>query len=127
MQDPADSQAELPVLVLVRDLMFASRISVEARRAGVPLRVVREPADLAGQEGRLLVVDLQQDGAVEAAGEWRRQSSREVVGFFFHVNPEAIARAFEAGIRTAIPRSRFVEDLPRLLKPTRGGSPSPGL
>lgn len=102
--------------MLVRDLMFASRVGVEARRAGVVVQVIREPADLEGKEGRLLVVDLHQPGAIEAAAAWRGRTGGEAVGFFSHVDTETAARAFEAGIKSLMPRSRFVQELPGLLK-----------
>jgi hypothetical protein len=70
---------------------------------------------LAGAEGRLLIVDLNQPGALEAAVAWKRNASGEVVGFVSHVDAETISRAKSAGIDRVIPRSRFVEVLPELL------------
>ena len=104
-----------PVLALVRDLMFSSRISATARAANVPVKLLRDPAALAGAEGRLLIVDLNQPGALEAAVAWKRNASGEVVGFVSHVDAETISRAKSAGIDRVIPRSRFVEVLPELL------------
>ena len=46
---------EKPVLALVRDLMFVSKIVATARSAGEPLKVVRDPAKLAGEAGRRLL------------------------------------------------------------------------
>ena len=104
-----------PILVLVRDLMFSSRISATARAAGVAVRVVREPGELAKAPGRRLIVDLNQSGALEAAVAWRQASAGEVVGFVSHVDAETIARARAGGIDHVVPRSRFVEVLPGLL------------
>lgn len=108
----------LPVLVLVRDLMFASRISAAARAAGVTVTMLRDPGLVVGEAGRRLIVDLNQAGALEAAIEWKRVSSAEVVGFVSHVDAETIARARAAGIDRILPRSRFVEILPDLLAAT---------
>src|SRR3954467_5509104 len=114
--DPIPHAADpSPVLALVRDLMFSSRISATARAANVPVKLLRDPAALAGAEGRLLIVDLNQPGALEAAVAWKRNASSEVVGFVSHVDAETISRAKSAGIDRVIPRSRFVEILPELL------------
>ena len=105
-----------PVLVLVRDLLFSSRICATARAANIPVKVLRDPAAVAGAEGRMLIVDLNQDGATDAAVAWKRDASAEVVGFVSHVDVETIARAKAAGLDRVLPRSRFVEMLPELLR-----------
>jgi hypothetical protein len=63
----------------------------------------------------LLIVDLNQEGVVAAAGEWGKGPGRRVVGFVSHVDAERIAAAREAGIGEVLARSRFVEILPALL------------
>ena len=110
------SPAGDPVLVLVRDLIFSSRITATAKAADVAVVLVRDPAQLAGRAGRQLIVDLNQDGAIEAAAAWGKASGNEVTGFVSHVDADTIARARSAGIGRVIPRSRFVEDLPALLQ-----------
>ena len=111
----AEAGDELPVLVLVRDLMFSSRISAAARAAGVAIAIVRDPAQVSGARGRRLIVDLNQAGALEAAADWKAASAGDVVGFVSHVDSETIARARASGIDRVLPRSRFVEILPDLL------------
>ena len=105
------------VLVLVRDLMFSSRIAATARAADVPVTLLRDPAQLAAAapDATRLIVDLNQPGAIEAAAAWMAPQSRDVVGFVSHVDAETIARARAAGIERVLPRSRFVEVLPELL------------
>jgi hypothetical protein len=105
----------LPVIVLVRDLMFSSRISAAARAADVPVTMLRDPSALAGAQGRRLIVDLNQPGALDASAEWKRSTSGEVIGFVSHVDADTIDRARQAGIDQILPRSRFVEVLPGLL------------
>ena len=57
--------------VLVRDLMFAGRITAESRAAGVAVRMVREPADL----GAVLAdLDLRRD--TERINELRQEINR---------------------------------------------------
>lgn len=112
MSDPGDSS----VLVLVRDLIFSSRITATAKAEGVSVVTIREPAQLAGRTGTRLIVDLNQAGAIEASADWARSSGGEVIGFVSHVDSETIVRAREAGITRVMPRSRFVEQLPQLLR-----------
>jgi hypothetical protein len=107
------------VLLLIRDLMFVSRVTGTAKELGVAVKVVRDPAKLApeaqaGQGGRL-IVDLNLEGAVEAAAEWKAATGGSVAGFVSHVDTETIHRAREAGIDRVLPRSQFVQVLPELL------------
>ena len=111
----AEPNAHASVVVLVRDLMFSSRIAATARAANVPVKLLRDPAALAGAEGRLLIVDLNQSGAIDAAVAWKARSLGTIVGFVSHVDADTIARAKAAGVDRVIPRSRFVEVLPELL------------
>lgn len=120
------------VIALVRDLMFSSRISAEARAAGATIRMVRDPAQLSdpanaagasqtdqtntSAAAQLLIIDLNQPGALEAACTWRAaQTRRRVVGFVSHVDTDVIAHARTAGIDQIMPRSQFVRQLPALL------------
>ena len=107
------------VLVLCRDLIFSSRIVATARADGVVVKLLRDPAALESESASRAIVDLNQPGVLEAAEIWkRRDPTREVMGFVSHVDAETIRRAREAGIE-AIPRSRFVELLPQLLRGRR--------
>jgi hypothetical protein len=109
---------ETPIVALVRDLMFSSKIRSEAQAAGVAVRMVREPGQLAGAGGRLLLADLNQPGAIEAAARWlAADPARAAVGFISHVDADTAARARAAGIRNIVARSAFVAGLPQLLKP----------
>ena len=104
-----------PVLALVRDLLLSSRISTAARSAGVEVKMVRDPAQLGGVAGRLLLVDLNLAGAIEAAAAWRQASEKPVIGFVAHVDTETIAAARQAGIDRVLARGGFFEALPQLL------------
>jgi AmiR/NasT family two-component response regulator len=107
-----------PVLALCRDLIFASKIAATARALGIPCQIVRDPTQFADQPGDLLLVDLNEPGAIEAAAGWGQRHSRPVVGFVSHVDAARIAQARDAGITRVMARSGFVEALPELL----GGS-----
>jgi hypothetical protein len=105
------------VIVLVRDLMFASRIAATARAQGANITMIREPEKLTTTPPALrLIVDLNQDRALPAAIEWKRTTGGEVVGFVSHVDADTIAAARAAVIDHVIPRSRFVQILPDLLR-----------
>lgn len=109
-----------PVVVLVRDLMFSGRIAAEARAAGVAMKMLRDPQKLAETPGDRLIVDLNLEGASDAAGAWRSASvGRDVLAFVAHTDAPRIAAARAAGLDQVMPRSRFVEVLPGWLK---GGS-----
>ena len=114
-----ETDPKLPVLALVRDLMFSSKIGATARALGVEVKVIRDPAQLAGQAGKLLLVDLNQPGAIEAASQWRDSAGGKVVGFVSHVDTDAIQRAREAKLDQVMARSGFVEALPELLADTK--------
>jgi hypothetical protein len=110
---------EVPVLVLVRDLMFSGRIMAEARAAGATIKSIRDPNDLAKLaegDSTLLIADLNLPGAIPAAAQWRDAGNRTVVGFASHVDAQTINEARTAGIDQVLARSRFVQILPDLLK-----------
>jgi hypothetical protein len=116
---PKDMQANmaetLPILVLVRDLMFQSKISATARAANIATKIVRDPAAIANQDAPMLIADLNQEGAIAAAGAWVAATGKSAVGFVSHVDAAAIAQARAAGIQTVMARSAFVQQLSALL------------
>ena len=104
------------VLVLVRDLMFASKIRLAAESVATSVRILRDPAQLNDAVAPRLIVDLNQPAALDAAVTWKRRTGGHVVGFVSHVDAETIRAAREAGVDQVLPRSRFVEILPDLLR-----------
>jgi hypothetical protein len=112
-----DPTAQPPVLALIRDLMFSTRVTGAAAQLGVPLRLIRDPARLAGEPGRRLIVDLNQPGAIDAASAWRGRAGggADVIGFVSHVDTATIRQARAAGIDRVMARSQFVQVLPELL------------
>ena len=103
------------VLVLVRDLMFCSKITATASAASIPFKVIRDPAKLTGEIGDRLIVDLNQPQAIDAAAQWRSATGRPAIGFVSHVDVEAIAAAKAAGIDRVMARRQFVQLLLALL------------
>ncbi len=106
----------LPIPCLVRDLMFAGKISVAAAHAGAAVRIVRDPAALAAIDGPQLIVDLNQEGALPAAAAWRLRTGRPVVGFVAHVDTATVAAARAASLDRVLARSAFAAQLPALLR-----------
>ena len=107
-----------PLVVLVRDLIFSSKITGTAKVLNVATRLVRDPGQLSGVGGNRMIVDLNLDGAIAAAAAWKVATGGEVIGFVSHVDAATIDVARHAGLDKIMPRSRFVEQLPALL----GGS-----
>lgn len=105
-----------PVLALVRDLMFVSRITATAREVNARVEVIRDPKALPQRAGSLLLADLNLAGAIEAAASWKQSHNAPVIGFVSHTDTPTIARAREAGIDRVMARGGFVEALPELLK-----------
>jgi hypothetical protein len=115
---PDETPAPPTLLILCRDLLLGSRITATAQSAGVSYKVIRDAAKLAGQAGQRLIVDLNQDGAIDAAATWKGANSGEAIGFVSHVDAATIQRARAAGLDRVMPRSQFVEQLPAILQAT---------
>ena len=78
---PTMRQTSSPVLVLVRDLLFASKISGTAQAMQVSVKMIRDPEKLAAEHGDRLIVDLNRPGALEAAASWKSSAGGSVIGF----------------------------------------------
>jgi hypothetical protein len=112
LPDMADASA--PILLLCRDLMFVSKVTATARALGLAVQVIRDPTQLP-QQGRRLLVDLNQPGAIEAASAWKAATAGQVVGFVSHVDTQTIDQARAAGLDQVLPRSRFTATLEQIL------------
>lgn len=84
-------------VIVVKDLMTGSRLSEAAAAAGYEVTVARDIP--AGDAPDITVIDLDLDGALEAATAWRQaHPEARVVGFAFHAEEGLIASARAAGI-----------------------------
>lgn len=116
-------RAETPCLVLCDDLIFSSRITGTGEALGLPARVARTPAQLEqlarAQPPACVIVDLHCPGLDITALVPRLREGRGampfIVGYGSHVDVATLRRAREAGCDLVLPRSQFVEDLPREL------------
>src|SRR5438874_4319347 len=104
------------LLILVKDLIFSSRITAEARDAGVSFTLLRDPAQLTNQSALKVIVDLNLPGAIEAAAAWQKATNGQTIGFVSHVDAATIAEAKAAGIQSILPRSQFVQTLTEIIR-----------
>ena len=121
-----------PILALVEDLLFLSRVREAARATGRDVRTVRQPAQLveglrAG--GRLVVVDADSSRlpwreALAALREEGLLGSVRAVAFYSHVDVTRAAAARDAGCDPVLPRSAFLRALPGLVA-ENGAAPAP--
>jgi CheY-like chemotaxis protein len=110
-------------LLLCDDLMFGSRITGTARDLGAAVKIAssvdRLRAMAEAQPPSCLIVDLAHPGLdLDELVAWLRASGRPVpriVAYGSHVDVEKLQRARQAGCDPVLPRSRFVEELPRQL------------
>src|SRR5437867_815167 len=104
------------LLILVKDLLFSSRITAEARDAGIPFTLLRDPAQLTNQPASKVILDLNLPGAIEAAIAWQKATNGQTIGFVSHTDAATIAEAKSAGIQSILARSEFVQMLPKILR-----------
>jgi len=110
-------------LLLSDDLIFTSRITATARDRGLTVRAARSGealVELARQSPpRGVLIDLSNPGLV--LPELLRRlaeacpSMPRVVAYGSHVDTAVLRAAREAGCDPVLPRSKFVEELPRAL------------
>lgn len=112
------------VAALATDLIFATRIGAAIAAAGAEPRVVEDGAGLWDAIERwpeLVLIDLSVpdwEEPVRRAKTLPQTRSIPIVAFGSHVDTGALRGARQAGCDHAWARSRFVEELPRLLKDT---------
>ncbi|HVT89706.1 MAG TPA: hypothetical protein VHD56_12695 [Tepidisphaeraceae bacterium] len=105
-----------PILVLCRDLLFSSKITATAQSLGVPVKVLRDPIKLEEKmTSRRLLVDLNQDGFLDAAAHWRTKTGGHVTGFVGHTDASTIAKAQTLEIDSILTRGGFVANLNDIL------------
>ncbi|HEY7328381.1 MAG TPA: response regulator [Gemmataceae bacterium] len=110
-------------LLLCDDLMFASRITGEARALGMLVKPARSLEQLLGlirQEApSCVLLDLAFPG-LELSDFFRQLSEAcpslpRVVAYGSHVDTQRLQAARAAGCDPVLPRSKFVEELPKAL------------
>lgn len=109
-------ESDLPILALVRDLMFSSKITSTARAAGIAVKVIRDPEKLNQEKGVKLLVDLAEPHAIASAMTWKQLHGGMVIGFASHVDTNTIFKAQQAGFDQVLSRGGFTANLENLLK-----------
>ncbi len=113
-----------PVLLVISDLLFRSRIDDAARHANVPLRVAKSMEQLerhlSNEAPALAIVDLESDTIDTAAAIRRLRAmpggeSLRIVADAGHTNLDAIKGGRDAGAGVVLARSGFIAQLPTLL------------
>jgi CheY-like chemotaxis protein len=119
-----DQRSPPPVLAVISDLMFRSKIDAAAREAGIPLRVAKSVEQLERHLGNVtpavVLMDLEMEGldAGVMLGRLRATPAAAnvpVIGFAGHTNIEVIRAARADGVQV-MARSAFVAELPALME-----------
>jgi CheY-like chemotaxis protein len=117
------ADSSFPVLLLSDDLMFTSRVSGTARSLGQQVRPARSAEALRQlarqQPPPCVILDLANDtlDVADLVGWLKKQCQPPpfVVAYGSHVDTATLRAAREAGCDLVLPRSRFVEELPKSL------------
>jgi CheY-like chemotaxis protein len=120
-----------PVVAVVPDLFFATRLQATARATGTELALVPAAQALercAGEPPVRVLLDLHAAGALALARALKADPRTEripLVGFYSHVDTVLRTEALAAGVDEVLPRSAFVARLPALLADAAAPPPSP--
>jgi hypothetical protein len=109
-------QSSPPILIFCRDLMFTSKITATAKAHGVAFKVIRDPARLADEPAARMMVDLTQEGYLEAAADWKSRTQGHVTGFAGHTDTDTLAAAKAAGLDAVFTRGGFAGNLDRIVQ-----------
>jgi CheY-like chemotaxis protein len=120
---PSDSRTA-PILVVVEDLLFLSKIQQTARETGIaiePVEIGKLRERLLQSSSRAVIVDLNHRSgkAVEAARAIKSDPATSrvfVLGFLSHVQADLAREAREARLDAVMARSAFSQQLPELLR-----------
>ena len=112
-----------PVVYLVRDLLFVSKIRETADQLGVPVAPARDPESLrdAARDARLVIVDLRRPDALSALELLAADPAAAAVpsvGFVDHERTDVMDAARARGCGTVLAKGRFASELPALLAPS---------
>ncbi|HQY88064.1 MAG TPA: hypothetical protein PK402_05355 [Tepidisphaeraceae bacterium] len=106
----------MATLALIRDLLFASKVTSTARAISADVTIVRDVKKLDEFEGDRLIVDLNAPGHLEAAAAWKARTGRPVIGFIAHVATDQIQQARELGIDRILSNGGFSNSIESILK-----------
>ena len=112
------------VLAVVSDLFFSVKLTEAAKRAGMALEFVKEPADViekAKTKPQLIVFDLNFESADPLSLIGKLKGSTEtkgisLIGYLSHIQGELKQQAQEAGCDMVMARSAFSQNLSQIFK-----------
>jgi len=110
------------IVAVVDDLLFQSRLELQAQRLGYEFVVVDDGASLERMPAdvTLAIVDLHVRGI-----DWRAAVTKAnergvpVLAFGRHTETQLLRDARDAGCDRVVPRSQLVEELPELIEELR--------
>jgi DNA-binding NarL/FixJ family response regulator len=119
------------LLVMVRDLLFASKIDSAAKRAGVEIAWVPRGTPLveAAREraADVVLVDLGEPGAVEAIRDLLSERPQvRAIGFAGHLRTDLIDEARAIGVAEVLTRGQLNAGLVDVLTRAAGAGAAPG-
>jgi PleD family two-component response regulator len=117
-------QPQKKVLAVVGDLFFSVKITDAAKRAGMAVELVTDPAEVlakAKDKPSVIIFDLNFDHVQPLELISKLKSSPEfkgvsLIGFLSHVQGELKQAAHDAGCDMVMARSSFSQNLPQILK-----------
>jgi CheY-like chemotaxis protein len=112
------------IVVIMSDLFFSAKINDAAKKFGMGVVVVRDPAlalEKAQDGPPMVILDLNCQSArpLDLITKMKGDPSTKdvpVVGFVSHVQVELRQKAEEAGCDLVVPRSVFAQDLAAILE-----------
>jgi DNA-binding NarL/FixJ family response regulator len=115
-------------LALIDDLFFLAKVHETAKHIGVTLETSATGEQLlkaaAASPAALILVDLNaRQGALDAVEQLCAATvpghPRRVIAFLSHVQTDLAERARAAGCSDVMPRSKFTQNLPEILRGAR--------
>jgi CheY-like chemotaxis protein len=121
MNEPTASAVPGSALLLSDDLLFRSRITGTAEALELAVHSVRTADELlrqaAARRPTCVLIDLHNPGLAiaDVVRALKEKGSVRVIAYGSHVEAATLHAAREAGCDRVLPRSQFVEELPREL------------
>ena len=112
------------VLAVLSDLFFSVKLSEAAKRSGMSLEFVKDPADVlakAKTRPQLIIFDLnfESAGPLELISQLKSSpetKSISLIGFLSHIQGELKQQAQEAGCDMVMARSAFSQNMSQIFK-----------
>jgi len=119
----SDLPSSPPTLLLfAKDLLFETRIRSTAEALGIVLRSARDSRTVlgllanSGVAGLIVDLDCGEDAVAVVEAARREKAALRIVAFGPHVQAALLERAGAAGADDVMPRSRFTQQLPEILR-----------